>query len=287
MPFLSLTSKQISFMINKSPQSTSQAVTQINRRFIMIVDDRKQQILELLKKNGSVKVMELSQLFDVSEVTIRNYLADMEGKGLLSRIHGGAISSYKPYYSMNLNQRLETNQLEKEQIAKMVATQINPNDTIMMNPGTTTLIAFRHFPADYPLNIVTNSISIAMEASGNPNYNVILIGGTINYKYHYAYGFDAVRQLRNYHADKLILSVDGVDPVHGLSTYYDKEAEIDRVMIEQADRCIIAADNSKFYRNAFVKISNIDVADLIITNSAPDADFLSKFEERGIDVWMA
>ena len=71
----------------------------------MIVDDRKQQILELLKKNGSVKVMELSQLFDVSEVTIRNYLADMEGKGLLSRIHGGAISSYKPYYSMNLNQR--------------------------------------------------------------------------------------------------------------------------------------------------------------------------------------
>jgi DeoR family fructose operon transcriptional repressor len=252
----------------------------------MIVDDRKQQILELLKKNGSVKVMELSQLFDVSEVTIRNYLADMEGKGFLSRIHGGAISSYKPYYSMSLNQRLETNQLEKEQIAKMVATQINPNDTIMMNPGTTTLIAFRHFPADYPLNIVTNSISIAMEASGNPNYNVILIGGTINDKYHYAYGFDAVRQLRNYHADKLILSVDGVDPVHGLSTYYDKEAEIDRVMIEQADRCIIAADNSKFYRNAFVKISNIDVADLIITNAAPDSDFVSKFEERGIDVWM-
>ena len=78
-----------------------------------------------------------------------------------------------------------------------------------------------------------------------------------------------------------------MDPVHGFSTYYDKEAEIDRVMIEQADRCIVAADNSKFYRNAFVKISNIDVADLIITNATPDADFLSKFEERGIDVWMA
>ena len=251
------------------------------------MNERKQKILELIQKEGSVKVTDLSHRLDISEVTVRNYLTDMENKGLLSRVHGGAMSTYKPYYSMNLNQRLETNQLEKEQIAKMVATQINPNDTIMMNPGTTTLIAFRHFPADIPLNIVTNSISIAMEASGNPNYNVILIGGTINYKYHYAYGFDAVRQLRNYHADKLILSVDGVDPVHGFSTYYDKEAEIDRVMIEQADRCIVVADNSKFYRNAFVKISNIDVADLIITNAAPDSDFVSKFEERGIDVWIA
>ena len=79
----------------------------------MTAEERKQKISELLKENDSVKVTELSRLFDVSEVTVRSYLEDMEKKGLLTRIHGGAVSSYKPYYSMNLNQRLETNQKER------------------------------------------------------------------------------------------------------------------------------------------------------------------------------
>lgn len=250
----------------------------------MIADERKQQILDLLSKNGTVKVTDLSQLFDVSEVTIRTYLADMESKGLLSRIHGGAVSSYKPYYSMNMNQRLETNHSQKLKIAEIASTMINPNDTIMLNSGTTTLLTFRKFPADYPLNIVTNSISIALEASDNPNYNVILVGGSINTKYQFSYGVDAIKQLQNYHADKLILSVDGIDPDNGFSTYYDKESEIDRVMIEQSDCCIVVADGSKLYHTAFAKISDIDVADCIITNEPPAEEFLKSFSELEIDV---
>ena len=167
----------------------------------MIADERKLQILDLLRKNGTVKVTELSQIFDVSEVTIRTYLADMESKGLLSRTHGGAISTYKPYYSMNMTQRLETNQTQKAMIAECVSTMINSGDTIMLNSGTTTLLTFRNLPVDYHLNIVTNSISIALEAAGNPNYNVVLLGGSINTKYQFSYGVDAIKQLQNYHAD--------------------------------------------------------------------------------------
>lgn len=253
----------------------------------MLPEERKQQILELLKKKDSVKVTELSQLFDVSEVTIRNYLADMENKGLLSRIHGGAISSYKPYYSMNLGQRLETNHTEKVAITQKVATMIKPNDTIMLNSGTTTLLAFRQFPVNYNLNIVTNSISIALEASGNPNYNVILIGGSINTKYQFSYGNDAISQLKKYHADKLILSVDGVDLSNGFSTYYDKEAEIDRTMIEQSDCCIVVADHSKFYRTAFVKISDLRSADYIVTNASLDNFALNELRDAGVEVCIA
>ena len=137
-------------------------------------------------------------MFGVSEVTVRTYLEDMEKKGLLSRVHGGAVSSYKPYYSMNLNQRLETNQTAKVAIAERVAELIQPNDTIMLNSGTTTLLVFRKFPANYSLNIVTNSISIALEASGNPNYNVILVGGSVNTKYQFTYGNDAIYQIKKY-----------------------------------------------------------------------------------------
>lgn len=250
----------------------------------MSTESRKAQILEILKQNGSVKVTDLSRIFDVSEVTVRNYLADMEQKGLLSRVHGGAVSSYKPYYSMNLNQRLETNQSEKVKIAEKISAMISPNDTIMLNSGTTTLLTFRKFPADYNLNIVTNSVSIALEASGNSNYNVILIGGSINTKYQFTFGTDAIHQIEHYHADKLILSVDGIDLDGGFTTYYDKEAEIDRAMAKQSDQCIIAADNSKFYHNAFAKVFDISQADCIVTNAELDTEHLSEFNELGVDI---
>ncbi len=250
----------------------------------MEVDNRKQKILDLLKVNGSVKVSELSQSLNISEVTVRNYLADMENKGLLSRVHGGAISSYKPYYSMNMTQRLETNQSEKVDIANKIADLIEPNDTIMLNSGTTTLLTFRRFPANYNLNIVTNSIAIALEASSNPNYNVVLVGGSLNTKYQFTFGTDAISQLKNYHADKFILSVDGIDEEKGFTTYYENEAEVDRTMIRQSDKCIVVADHTKFDRVTFVKISDIEVADCIVTNLSIDEDILSRYSKSGIKI---
>ena len=248
-------------------------------------DKREQEISNLLKKNGIVSVKELSLLFNVSEVTVRNYLTDVEKKGLLSRTHGGAISSYKPYYTMNMTQRLETNQKEKADIATRVASMIAPNDTVMINSGTTTLLTFRKLPPKYNLSIVTNSIAIALEASSNPNYNVVLIGGSLNTKYQFSYGSDAIAQLRNYHADKLILSVDGVDIGNGFTTYYNTEAEVDRVMTEQSDKCIVVADYSKFNRSAFAKICDISVADSIVTDTRIDDNTLSMFKDLGPHIY--
>lgn len=250
----------------------------------MVSEDRKQQILDLIRKDGSVRVTNLSQLFDVSEVTVRNYLADMESKGLLTRTHGGAISSYKPYCSMNFNQRLETNHFEKDIIAKRTAEMIEPNDTIMLNAGTTPLLVFRHLPTDYHLNIITNSISIALEASVNPNYNIVLIGGSVNSKYQFTFGSDATSILKNYYADKLILSVDGIDLNHGFTTYYNEEVDVDRQMLAQSSVSIITADQSKFGRNAFVKISDLSTADYIVTNYELNKDEKSVFYDNGISI---
>ncbi len=250
----------------------------------MSADNRRKEILELLHKNGSIRVTQLSQLFGISEVTIRTDLADMESKGLLTRVHGGAVSPYKPYYSMSLNQRMSTNQEQKEIIAKKIATMINDNDTIMLNSGTTTLLVFRAIPQELNLSIVTNSISIALEGTSNPNFNIILLGGLINSKYQFTFGDDAIRQLKSYYADKLILSVDGIDSEHGFSSYYDKEAEIDRIMLEQSKINIVAADHSKFNRCAFTKISDLSVADYIVTDTnVPDA-LKSKIAKNSIKI---
>ena len=250
----------------------------------MVVDDRRKRILELINKNGSVRVTELSSLLNISEVTIRTDLADMESKGLLTRVHGGAVSSYKPYYSMNLNQRMSTNQEQKEIIAKKIADMIEDNDTIMLNSGTTTLLVFRAIPENLNLNIVTNSISIALEGASKPNFNIILLGGLINTKYQFTFGDDAVKQLKSYHADKLILSVDGIDSEHGFSTYYDKEAEIDRIMLEQANINIVAADHSKFNHRAFTKIFDLSVCDYIVTDSSVPDTLESELTNNSIKI---
>lgn len=250
----------------------------------MVADDRRKKILEILNQNGSVRVTDLSHLFDISEVTIRSDLADMEYKGLLTRVHGGAVSSYKPYYSMNLTQRMSTNQDKKEIIAKKLADMIEDNDTIMLNSGTTTLLVFRAIPQTFNLSIVTNSISIALEGTANPNFNIILLGGLINSKYQFTFGDDAIKQLKSYHADKLILSVDGIDSELGFSTYYDKEAEIDRIMLEQASVNIVAADHSKFDRRAFTKISDLSVADYIVTDTDVPEALKAKFSKHSIEI---
>ncbi len=250
----------------------------------MIVEDRKKKILELINKNGSVRVTELSRLFNTSEVTIRTDLANMENQGVLTRVHGGAISSYKPYYNMNLNQRLSTNQTQKEIIANKIAGMVDDNDTIMLNSGTTTLLVFRALAPNLNLNIVTNSIAIALEGTQNPNFNIILLGGLVNAKYQFTFGDDAIKQLKKYRADKLILSVDGIDFKHGFSTYYDKEAEIDRIMLEQANVNIVAADHSKFDRCAFTKISDLSVADYIVTDVEVTEKFKSKISKQSIKI---
>ena len=164
---------------------------------------------------------------------------------------------------------------------------VEENDTIMLNSGTTTLLVFRSLPANYNLNIVTNSIAIALEAADNPNFNVILVGGSVNTKYQFTYGIDAVKQLKSYHADKLILSVDGIDSKNGFTTYYDKESDIDRTMIEQSEVCIVAADTSKFERTAFARISKADVADYIVTNANVNEGFYNDLKKKGIRIIRA
>ncbi|MBR0366540.1 MAG: DeoR/GlpR transcriptional regulator [Clostridia bacterium] len=229
--------------------------------------ERRQKIAELVNSKGKVKVTELSELFGISEVSVRTDLADLEAKGLISRVHGGAVSSYKTYYNMDMQQRLSANRDSKDKIAARVIQMIEDNDTIMLNSGTTTLSIFRKIPQSLNLSIVTNSIAIALEAADNPNFNVVLLGGSINPKYQFVYGDIANEQLKGYHADKLILSVDGITAECGFTTYYDREAEIDKLMLKNSATRIVAADSSKLGRIAFKHIAPITEADYIITNS--------------------
>ena len=83
---------------------------------MLSLQERHQKILDMLNNQGEVRVNELSQIFEVSDVCIRNDLSELEDKGMLSRVHGGAVSTYEPYYNMSLGQRSNTNKEERTKL---------------------------------------------------------------------------------------------------------------------------------------------------------------------------
>ena len=248
------------------------------------IEERRKKIIEMLHHEGRVKVVDLSKLFGISEVTIRNDLTELESSGILERIHGGAISTNKAYYNMSLNDRMKTNEFEKRNIATAVALMVADGDTIMINSGTTTLYVVKELRNVKNLTIVTNSLSIAQEAAYCCNIHVIVLGGNFNPQYQFTYGDDTINQLKKYKADKLILSADGVSSEDGITTYHHLEAEVNRQMISRVNRTIVALDYTKIGRSSFAHIDNLDNIDLLVTNQKANQSQIELIREKGIEI---
>lgn len=249
------------------------------------IDERRKRILDMLHREGKIKVAELSKLFGTSEVTIRSDLDELAAQELLQRTHGGAISTYKSYYNMNFQDRMETHKEEKKRIAVEAAAQISDGDTLILGSGTTPLYVMRELKNHKNLIIITNSLSIAQEAGYSRNVHVVvLLGGNLNVPYQFVSGDDTISQLNKYKADKLILSSDGVSADYGISTYHHLEAELYRHMIARVDKTILVADYTKIGRSNFSLIERVEKTDCLITNQNANKEEIEAFKERGIEV---
>ena len=245
---------------------------------------RRDEIIALVQSQGKVKVSDLSEKYNVSEVSIRKDLEILEAEGHLSRIHGGAVGMNKLYLSMDLTERFKTTAPAKKAVAELAAKFVNDNDTIMMNAGTTMAYVLRALRGKKNINIVTNSVQNATEAALYPTFNVILLGGELDSKYQFVHGRDAIHQLENYHATKCIISVDGISADSGLTLYYSNEAELARKMMDSSDMTIVVADSSKLGKNVFSRITGAEKADVLITNRSNNTDELLKLRELGIEI---
>ena len=250
-------------------------------------ETRREEIVALIQLNGKVKVSELSERYNVSEVSIRKDLEALEAEGQLSRIHGGAVGMNKLYVNMDLTERYKTNSAAKKAVADLVVRFIDDNDTIMMNAGSTLTYVLRALRGKKNISIVTNSLQKATEAALYPSFKVILLGGELDSKYQFTHGQDAIDQLFNYHATKCILSVDGITADSGLTLYYSNEAELARKMIECSDKLIVAADSSKLGKNVFSRITGADKVDILVTNKTDNKGELEKLRDLGVDVYEA
>lgn len=247
------------------------------------IDERRKIIVNLLNRNGRVRVTELSRQFNISEVTIRGDLTMLEEAGLAERVHGGAVPTQKALSTVTLEGLMRIHEEDKKRIAVKVASLIAEGDTVMVSTGSTPLYVAREINSLRNLTVVTNSVSVAREL-GNSTIHVILLGGLYDAQYQFTYGDDTLSQLRKYKANKLILSADGITVGEGVTSHIHLDAEINRRMIERANRIILAADESKLGRVSFVQIAGLDSIDCLVTSASGSDETLAAAQEMGVEV---
>lgn len=248
------------------------------------IDARRRKILEILNRDGQIRVTDLSRELAATPVTIRSDLSALERDGYLERVSGGAVQTVKNYYNMEFQQRKQAGSAVKKRLAAVVSGLIHDGDTLMINSGTTTYEVAVELKKHKNLNIVTNSLSVAVELGAHPTFRVILLGGDINAQYAFTYGTDAQEQLKKYRADYAILSMDGVCPDSGLTTYHAEEALMDRMMLERSQRTIVAAESRKIGREGFSHVCDAAGLGCLVTDSDADPELLARFRSLGADV---
>jgi DeoR/GlpR family transcriptional regulator of sugar metabolism len=248
--------------------------------------ERYRRIEELLRERQVVRVSMLSDLFGVSEVTVRRDLEALERRGVLERTHGGAVRSMRMQREPGYGEAAASNPEAKRAIGRAAAGFVRPGDTVFLNGGTTTLQVFRHIDAD-GVSVVTNHVRIAAEAADR-GVELMLIGGRVRSASSSAVGPFASAALRQVFATHCFLGVEGIGPRTGLTTPTEVEAEVARLMIEQTrGEVTVVADHTKIGTVADVLIAPLDRVDRLIVDDGVDPELTEPFSALGVEVVTA
>lgn len=252
----------------------------------MFPEERKSEILKSLNKHGKVKVCDLSKVYEVSEVTIRRDLQELEEDELIKRVHGGAVLNDNTKFEPTFLEKIDKFYDEKEAIGKFGAKMIVDGDTIALDAGTTTLCIARHITA-VNITVLTNSIDIAYELAKKKDVEVIVVGGTLRWETRAMVGPVADSIIKNFNVDKAFIGTNAVCVINGITTPNITEANTKREMIKIAKQTIVVCDHTKFNTVCFAKITDLDSIDIIITDNKLDDESLENFEKEDVIIMKA
>ena len=252
-----------------------------------MLQQRRQEILEKVRTQRMVKVLDLVKEYGVSVETIRRDLEYLESAGLLRRVYGGAVAhglyGQEPTYSY----REMVNYREKAAIGIKAAQLIEDGDTVIFDVGTTCLEVARNLKNKKDLTIITNATLIAHEMLRQNNCRVILLGGEMRAGELSVSGYIADRNLKDFYANKMIMGVGGVTVERGYTDYHLQEANTRRCMIEQSDLVIAVADYSKIGVTAMNFVCDISRVEKLVTDWSTPEPVLRAFRDKGVEVIVA
>lgn len=251
----------------------------------MLTSQRKKLILEKLASEGQVLAKQLSEMFGLSEDTIRRDLRELDSEGLLQRVHGGALPvspAIAPFAERNKQESGA-----KRAIARAAAAMILPGQVAIVDGGTTSAELVKQLPLSLQATIVTHSPSVAVGLVDHPQIEVILIGGRLFKHSIVTVGAAAVEAMSHIRADLYFMGVTGVHPTAGLSTGDLEEAYIKRALAARAAETVVLASAAKLNAASQYAIGDITLAQSIIVEHATDEALISPLQQAGVSIIKA
>jgi len=246
--------------------------------------ERQQEIVRLTQQLGKVSVKDLAERFLVSEVTVRSDLAILDQKKLLVRSRGGAMVNSELSRELSLKEKRHCYSALKQQLGEAVAALIKDGDRVILDSGTTTQQVAANLGYHKDLIVMTNGLNIAMELAQSDEVEVMLTGGLLRKKSMSFYGSLAEKSLRDYNFNKLVLGVDGFDLRCGLTTHFEKEASLNRLMCDIATEIIVVTDSSKFDQQAFHVICATNAIHTLVTDSGIPQAYVEALTKQGVQL---
>ncbi len=248
-------------------------------------EERQSRIEEHLTKVEFASLDELSELVDASVSTVRRDLDLLEANGKVRRTHGGA-RLINPKSDEFIFSTRDTHQLaEKEAIAQACAGLILPNQTVIVDAGSTCAHVAQHLEAKSP-HIITNSLPVANTFSSSAKLEVVVTGGVIYPRLGVLVGPLAVAAFTQIHADVAIMSCGGISP-DGITNSHGLLIEIQRAMMQAAHRVILCVDHTKFGRQSISRLCGLEAIDTLITERFPSEEMQQALAQAGVELIVA
>jgi DeoR family fructose operon transcriptional repressor len=248
-------------------------------------EERQHRIGEYLQKVEFASLEEIAKLVDASLSTIRRDLSILEATGNVQRTHGGARITTPRSDEFAFSARNTHQQSEKDAIGRACAELIKPNQTVILDAGTTVFHVARYLESKAP-QIVTNSLPVAnLYASAN-RLEVVVSGGVIYPRLGVLVGPLAVEAFSKIHADVAIMSAGGIS-LEGITNSHGLLTDIQRAMIEGAQKVIFCLDHTKFGRRSVLPLCGLESVDIIVTDSAAPLELVEALRTRGLEVVVA
>lgn len=258
----------------------------------MYAVERQQLIEQLIDAEGRVAVIDLAARFDVTTETVRRDLGLLEQRGVLHRVHGGAVVALRTStVEPSLAERYERRSGAKDAIARRAVEALRAGTTgsVYLDAGTTTaaiarLLADR--PAERPLEVVTHAMTIGHLLAGAAGVNLTAIGGRVRGLTAAAVGAQTVATVEHLRPDIAFLGANGVSAGFGVSTPDPDEAAVKRAIVASARRVILVADADKLGAELLVSFAALDEIDVLVTDAEPSATLSAALQEAGTEVWI-
>ena len=252
----------------------------------MQAEERQKRIGDYLQQAQFASLEELARHVDASPSTVRRDLSVLEASGSVKRTHGGARLTAPPASEEFAFSARDTHQLaEKEAIGKACAELIGPNQSVIIDAGTTAYHVARHLEEKTP-HIITNSLPVANLFAGSNRLEVVVSGGVIYPRLGVLVGPLAVEAFTKIHADIAIMSGGGI-ALEGISNSHGLLIDIQRAMINAAQRVIFCFDHTKFGRQSVLPLCGLECVDVIITDWKAPPHLVEQFGAKDIEVIVA